>query len=102
MDKTTGYSASRDASPGDSSLHRCANRGPARLVAKGRATRADADWWHGSPGNGPWIGNGAYSSWIAANPFDAHGNGLMTFTDTFDVATPSTATILGGAWTIDD
>jgi hypothetical protein len=58
--------------------------------------RDDADWW------GNWIGNGAYSSWIAANPFDAHGNGLMTFTRTFDVATPSTATIIGGAWTIDD
>ena len=57
----------------------------------------DADWAAGS-----WIGNGAYSSWIAANPFDARGNGLMTFTDTFDVATPSTAIILGGAWTFDD
>ena len=40
-------------------------------------------------GAGAWIGNGAYSSWIAANPFDRTGNGLMTFTDTFDVATPS-------------
>jgi hypothetical protein len=57
--------------------------------------RSDADW-------GSWIGNGAYSSWIAANPFDATGNGLMTFTDTFDVATSSTATIIGGAWAIDD
>jgi hypothetical protein len=62
---------------------------------------SDADWWHGS-GNVPWLGNGPYSSWIAANPFDAHGNGSMTFTDTFNVATPSTATIIGGAWTIDD
>ena len=26
----------------------------------------------------------------------------MTFTDTFNVATPSTAVIIGGAWTIDD
>ena len=26
----------------------------------------------------------------------------MTFTDTFDVATPSTATIIDGAWQIDD
>jgi hypothetical protein len=49
-----------------------------------------------------WISNGAYSSWIAANPFDAHGNGLITATRTFDVTTPSTATIIGGAWTIDD
>ncbi len=56
----------------------------------------DADWYGG------WIGNGAYSSWIAANPNDATGNGNMTFTDTFDVATPSTATIIGGAWAIDD
>jgi hypothetical protein len=51
----------------------------------------DADW--GVPG---WIHNGAYSSWIAANPFDAHGNELMTFTDTFNVATPSTAITLAG------
>ena len=56
----------------------------------------DGDWWPN------YIGNGAYSSWIAANPFDAHGNGLMTFTDTFNVTTPSTAEIIGGAWTIDD
>ena len=51
---------------------------------------------------GGWVRNGPYSSWIAANPFDAHGNGLMTFTDTFYVATPSTATIIGGVWSIDD
>ena len=51
--------------------------------------RSDADW-------GTWIGNGPYSSWIAANPFDAHGNELMTFTDTFNVATPSTAITLAG------
>jgi hypothetical protein len=57
----------------------------------------NADW-----GGAGWIANGAYSSWIAANPFDAHGNGLMTFTDTFNVATPSTAVIIGGAWVIDD
>jgi hypothetical protein len=57
----------------------------------------DADW-----GTGAWIGNGPYSSWIAANPNDAHGNGLMTFTDTFNVATPSTVIIIGGAWAIDD
>jgi hypothetical protein len=49
-----------------------------------------------------WLRNGAYSSWIAANPFDEFGNGLMTFTRTFNVATPSTAVIIGGAWTIDD
>src|SRR5271166_5313548 len=39
---------------------------------------------------GCWVGNGPYSSWIAANPNDATGNGLMTFTDTFNVTTPST------------
>jgi hypothetical protein len=60
--------------------------------------RGDADQGF----SGGWIGNGAYSSWIAANPFDEHGNGLMTFTRTFNVATPSTAIIIGGAWTIDD
>jgi hypothetical protein len=65
----------------------------AYVVAPGDA---DAGFSHG------WIGNGPYSSWIAANPFDERGNGLMTFTDTFNVTTPSTATILGGAWTIDD
>jgi hypothetical protein len=58
--------------------------------------RGNADWCS------CWIGNGAYSSWIAANPFDRTGNGLMTFTSTFDVTTPSTAVIIGGAWTIDD
>ena len=57
---------------------------------------SDADW------SGNWLGNGPYSSWIAANPNDATGNGLMTFTDTFNVATPSTAVIIGGAWAIDD
>jgi hypothetical protein len=58
--------------------------------------RSDADW-------GTWIGNGPYSSWIAANPFDRTGNeGNLTFTRTFDVATPSTATIIGGAWTSDN
>jgi hypothetical protein len=56
----------------------------------------DADWYGG------WVRNGPYSSWIAANPNDAHGNGLMTFTETFDVTTPSTAVIIGGAWAIDD
>ncbi len=56
----------------------------------------DADYYSG------WVRNGPYSSWIAANPSDATGNGLMTFTDTFDVATPSTAVIIGGAWAIDD
>jgi len=56
----------------------------------------DADWSYLGIGNGP------YSSWIAANPYDAHGNGFMTFTETFDVATPSTAIIIGGAWQIED
>ena len=65
----------------------------AYVVAPGDA---DAGFAHG------WIGNGPHSSWIAANPFDEHGNGLMTFTDTFNVTTPSTAEIIGGAWTIDD
>jgi hypothetical protein len=58
------------------------------------------------PGTGEWLGghvlNGPYSSWIAANPNDGHGNGLMTATRTFNVATPSTAEIIGGAWSIDD
>jgi hypothetical protein len=58
-------------------------------------SKRDADWYGG------WVSNGAYSSWIAANPFDATGNGLMTFTTTFNVATPSTAVIIGGAWSLD-
>jgi hypothetical protein len=61
----------------------------------------DADWGGTPPGG--WIRNGAYSSWITANPFEKFGNlGNLTFTDTFDVATPSTAIIIGGAWTADD
>src|SRR5271166_1433046 len=43
-------------------------------------SKRDADWYGG------WAGYGPHSSWIAANPNDAYGNGLMTFTDTFDVA----------------
>jgi hypothetical protein len=49
-----------------------------------------------------WVANGPHSSWIAANPDDAFGNGFMTFTRTFDVSDPSTAAILYGAWAIDD
>ena len=56
----------------------------------------DADWFGG------WVPNGPHSSWIAANPNDTTGNGNMTFTDTFDVTTPSTARIIRGAWAIDD
>jgi hypothetical protein len=64
----------------------------------------DADWYGGcgSACAPPWVLNGPYSSWIAANPFDTTGNGLMTFTRTFNVTTPSTATIIGGAWAMDD
>ena len=61
----------------------------------------DADWGGTPPGG--WIRNGAYSSWITANPFEKFGNlGNLTFTMTFDVTTPSTAIIIGGAWTADD
>ena len=49
-----------------------------------------------------WPANGPYSSWIAANPDDAYGNGYMTFIRRFWVSTPATASIVGGAWTIDD
>jgi hypothetical protein len=57
---------------------------------------SDVDW-------GSWTRNGRYSSWIAANPFDTFGNGgNMTFTTTFNVATPSTAIIIGGAWAVDN
>jgi len=55
----------------------------------------NADWYGGWPGNGP------NSSWIAGNP-DVTNNGKMTFTRTFFVSDPSTASIVGGAWTIDD
>jgi hypothetical protein len=62
--------------------------------------KASADWGHGPPA---WVANGPYSSWIAANPFAENGNGpMMTFTNKFYVATPSTAVIIGGAWTADD
>ena len=49
-----------------------------------------------------WGPNGPVSSWIAANPNDPAGNGLMTFTRTFDVTDPSTAQIINGLWAIDD
>ena len=58
-----------------------------------------------APGDVDWGGRmdrqWSLFEWIAANPYDATDNGLMTFTTTFDVATPSTATIIGGA-SIDD
>lgn len=56
---------------------------------------SSADWYSG------WTANGPNSSWIAANPNDGYGNGLMTFTRTFDVSNPLSAS-LTGAWTIDD
>ncbi len=49
-----------------------------------------------------WGPNGPTSSWIAANPDDPRGNGLMTFTRTFDVSDPSIAAIVNGSWAIDD
>ena len=49
-----------------------------------------------------WPANGPESSWIAANPDDVHGNGYMTFIRKFWVSTPGTASIVGGAWAIDD
>lgn len=49
-----------------------------------------------------WPPNGPNSSWIAVNPDNVNGNGDMTFTRTFWVATPSTASISGGLWSIDD
>ena len=49
-----------------------------------------------------WPPNGPNSSWIAANPDDPRGNGLMTFTRSFVVSDPSTAAIVGGSWAIDD
>jgi hypothetical protein len=56
---------------------------------------ADGGFWQ-------WPLNGPYSSWIAANPDDAYGNGYMTFIRKFWVSTPATASIVGGAWAIDD
>ena len=49
-----------------------------------------------------WGADGPNSSWIAANPDNPRGNGLMTFTRSFTVNDPSTAAIVGGAWAIDD
>jgi hypothetical protein len=49
-----------------------------------------------------WPLNGPYSSWIAANPDDPYGNGYMTFIRKFWVSSPGTASIVGGAWAIDD
>ena len=52
-------------------------------------------------GNG-WVANGPNSSWINANATDMSGNGMLTFTLTFNVTDPTTASITGGEWTIDD
>jgi hypothetical protein len=49
-----------------------------------------------------WPANGPNSAWIAVNPDDVNGNGLMSFTRTFWVNTPGTASISGGLWSIDD
>ena len=49
-----------------------------------------------------WVANGPNSSWINANATDLVGNGMLTFTLTFNVTDPTTASITGGEWTIDD
>ena len=59
-------------------------------------TSADEGFCCGWPANGP------NSSWIAANPDDAYGNGYMTFTQRFWVADPTTVAIHYGEWSIDD
>jgi hypothetical protein len=56
---------------------------------------SNADWWI------QWVANGPNSSWIAGNP-NVPNNGLMTFTTTFSISSPSTASIVNGLWTIDD
>src|SRR5689334_2853312 len=55
----------------------------------------NADWFGG------WLGNDGSSDWIAANPNDAAGNGLMTFTRTFTVGS-TVGAALSGSWTVDD
>ena len=57
---------------------------------------ADDGTLHGWPANGP------NSAWIAVDPDSVSGNGLMSFTRTFWVNTPGTASISGGLWSIDD
>ena len=59
------------------------------------ANSPDGGFWQ-------WPLNGPYSSWIAANPDDPSGNGYMTFIRKFWVSAPGTASIVGGAWAIDD
>jgi hypothetical protein len=56
----------------------------------------------GDSGFPSWVPNGPNSVWIAANPNDAFGNGLVTYTRKFWVNTPSTASIVNGLWSIDD
>jgi hypothetical protein len=49
-----------------------------------------------------WPANGPNSAWIAVDPDSVSGNGDMSFTRTFWVNTPGTASISGGLWSIDD
>jgi len=59
------------------------------------------------PGNSDWcdcwVPNSSTSDWIAANPYDAGGNGFMTFTRTFTLGAGQVAPAsITGSWTIDD
>jgi autotransporter passenger strand-loop-strand repeat protein len=62
----------------------------------------DADWFSGDNSFAGWAANGPSSSWIAANPNDANGNGPMTFTLTFYLSDASSVSIINGEWNIDD
>ncbi len=64
--------------------------------------QTDGDWSSGCGGLCAWLANGPNSSWIAANPFDGTANGPLTFTLSFNVSDPSTASIINGAWAVDD
>jgi hypothetical protein len=97
------------------------------LQTSGGGTEVDANWKLTAGGNNPldtgpypkaayvvgpgdadqgfgggWVPNGPNSSWIAANPLDAGGNGLMTFTRMFYLSNPSAASIINGFATLDD
>jgi hypothetical protein len=57
----------------------------------------------GDSGFPSWVANGPNSAWVARNADDAFGNGIDTYSRTFNLTgfNPATASITG-SWTLDD
>jgi hypothetical protein len=91
----TGLDASNNliTTGGAPDAHWTVRGNPAQVVVPGS----------GDSGFPDWIANGPNSAWIARNANDAFGNGLDTYTRTFDLTgfNPATASITG-FWTLDD